>query len=188
MRLKTQGTVSFGSVHRWWESWRPTVPLGTFTWPAKHLCIRHIQIKPWDCSKWPLQPKILSRAEEMKAHVLGQDSSWVSPNTGAVGGAPIGDPAVAGWTPRSRASASSQLWPFESFQQALKYSQFSHWVKGPSCLSLLFCARNCRISNPFCDPILMASQTHTMAVSVYVGFLSHHQPIMPSVLTQLSKT
>lgn len=45
-----------------------------------------------------------------------------------------------------------------------------------------------KISNPFCCPILMASLTQTLDVLGCVGFLNHHQPLMPSVLTQLSKT
>lgn len=57
MRLQIQADTSFGSVHHWREDWCPTVPLGTFTWPAKHLSISHTQIKPQNCFKWPLQPK-----------------------------------------------------------------------------------------------------------------------------------
>lgn len=33
-----------------------------------------------------------------KTYVLGQDSLWVSPSIEGGGGAPIGDPAVVGWT------------------------------------------------------------------------------------------
>lgn len=39
MRLQNQGAVSFGSVHCRWGSWCPTILLGTFTWPAKHLAV-----------------------------------------------------------------------------------------------------------------------------------------------------
>lgn len=68
MRLKIQADVSLGSVHHWREGWCPTVPLGTLTWPAKHLSISHTQIKPPDCFKWPLRPKILSMGKEEREH------------------------------------------------------------------------------------------------------------------------